>query len=78
MVFGGGTNDAHLTRATAGKEMKPLVISQAAAEQIIGREGETATFVIALRGFFRLVWWRFRPTSIQSLGGYRLHGCADR
>jgi hypothetical protein len=37
-------------------------------QQINGREGETATFLKAGFGFPHVAWWRFRPTSSQSLG----------
>ena len=40
-----------------------------AVEQIIGREGETATLLFSLSAKLERAWWRFRPTSSQPLGG---------
>jgi len=40
--------------------------TQAAAQQIIGREGETATLLSNLLGELEVAYRRFRPTSIQS------------
>ena len=48
--------------------MQRSVVNQRAAQQINGREGETATFLSAFSIELGVARWRFRPTSSQTFG----------
>ena len=52
--------------------MKEIYSNQRRIEQINGREGAGSDFLFALSVKFKRAWWRFRPTSSQPFGGYRL------
>ena len=47
--------------------IKRIALIKRRVQQVIGREGETATLLFTLSVQSRQAYWRFRPTSSQSL-----------
>jgi CRISPR/Cas system-associated endonuclease Cas1 len=59
-----------LSRCARREEKRPK--DDGDSQQINGREGETATLLWTVFGELKVACRRFRPTSSQPFGGYRL------
>ena len=59
--------------ASTKQNIKAACFYKRAVEQFNGREGAHSDFLIEVSCFPKLACQRFRPTSSQPLGGYRLN-----